>query len=67
MFVYTHLQEEVVIKTELFEKTKVEAEKCLAQSEILANARVEFENEIYTKVTILLSFCSCFLLSLFVH
>ncbi|CAJ2628089.1 unnamed protein product [Trifolium pratense] len=43
------LSEEVVIKTELFEKTKVEAEKCLTQSEILANARVEFEHEIYTK------------------
>ncbi|CAI8603091.1 unnamed protein product [Vicia faba] len=43
------LSEEVVIKTELFEKTKVEAEKCLAQSERIANERVEFEAEIYSK------------------
>lgn len=43
------LSEEVVIKTELFEKTKVEAEKCLAQSERIANERVEFESQIYTK------------------
>ena len=30
---------------------KVEAEKCLSQSERLANEKVEFESEIYDKVT----------------
>lgn len=49
--VYIHLQEEVVRKTELYEKMKVEAEKCLAQSERIANERVEFESETYAKVT----------------
>ena len=29
---------------------KVEAEKCLAQSEILNNEKVDFESEIYAKV-----------------
>lgn len=51
MFVYMHLQEEVVSKAELFEKMKAESEKCLAQSERIANDRVEFESEIYAKVT----------------
>ena len=46
-----HVQEEVVQKTELFEKMKVEAEKCLAQSERITNEKVEFESEIYAKVT----------------
>ncbi|XP_061371231.1 DNA repair protein XRCC4 [Gastrolobium bilobum] len=45
----TTLSEEVVRKTKLYEKMKVEAEKCLAQSERIANERVEFESEIYVK------------------
>ncbi|BAT94760.1 DNA repair protein [Vigna angularis] len=39
----------VVGENELFEKMKVEAEKCLAQSERIANERLEFESEIYAK------------------
>ncbi|XP_028780817.1 DNA repair protein XRCC4-like isoform X2 [Neltuma alba] len=44
------LSEEVVRKTESFERMKVEAEKCLSQSERFANEKVEFESEIYAKV-----------------
>lgn len=51
MFVYIHVQGKVVGENELFEKMKVEAEKCLAQSERIANERLEFESEIYAKVT----------------
>ncbi|MED6109777.1 DNA repair protein xrcc4 [Stylosanthes scabra] len=43
------LSEEVVRKNELYENMKVEAEKSLAQSERVANAKAEFESEIYTK------------------
>ncbi|TKY51887.1 DNA repair protein XRCC4 [Spatholobus suberectus] len=43
------LSDKVVGENELFEKMKVEAEKCLAQSERIANERVEFESEIYAK------------------
>ncbi|KAJ1409416.1 XRCC4, N-terminal domain superfamily [Sesbania bispinosa] len=43
------LSEEVARKTEMFEKMKAEAEKCLAQSERIAQERVEFESEIYVK------------------
>ncbi|XP_027367049.1 DNA repair protein XRCC4-like isoform X1 [Abrus precatorius] len=43
------LNDKVVRKTELFEKMKAEAEKCLTQSERIANERVEFESEIYAK------------------
>lgn len=57
MFVYMHVQDKVVGDNELFEKMKVEAEKCLIQSERIANERVEFESEIYTKVTSLLLLC----------
>ena len=51
MFVYMHVQDKVVTENELFEKMKVEAEKCLTQSERIANERLEFESEIYAKVT----------------
>ncbi|XP_071938040.1 DNA repair protein XRCC4-like [Coffea arabica] len=43
------LSEEVVRKTDLFERIKLEAEKCLAQSEKLSLEKAEFENEIYAK------------------
>ncbi|MED6195720.1 DNA repair protein xrcc4 [Stylosanthes scabra] len=43
------LSEEVVRKNELYENMKVEAEKSLAQSERVANAKAEFELETYTK------------------
>ncbi|KAJ7979921.1 DNA repair protein XRCC4 [Quillaja saponaria] len=43
------LSEEVVSKTQSFEKMKVEAEKCLAQSEKITNEKMEFESEIYGK------------------
>lgn len=44
-----NLSDKVVGDNELFEKMKVEAEKCLIQSERIANERVEFESEIYAK------------------
>lgn len=43
-------QEEVVRKTQSFERLKVEAEKCLAQSEKINDEKVEFESAIYEKV-----------------
>ncbi|KAK4478165.1 hypothetical protein RD792_017447 [Penstemon davidsonii] len=43
------LSEEVVRKTESFDKLKLEAEKCLAQSEKLSSEKTEFESEIYGK------------------
>ncbi|XP_022761120.1 DNA repair protein XRCC4 isoform X1 [Durio zibethinus] len=43
------LSEEVVRKTQSFEKLKVEAEKCLEQSERFTNDKMEFESEIYAK------------------
>lgn len=43
------LSEEVVRKTDSFERLKGEAEKCLAQSEELSKEKAEFESEIYTK------------------
>lgn len=44
------LQEEVVRKTQSSEKLKLEAEKCLEQSERFTNEKIEFESEIYAKV-----------------
>lgn len=43
------LSEEVVRKTQSFEKLKVEAEKCLAQSEKFSSEKAEFESAIYAK------------------
>ncbi|KAL2486084.1 DNA repair protein XRCC4 [Abeliophyllum distichum] len=43
------LSEEVVRKTQSADRLKVEAEKCLAQTEKLSNEKTEFENEIYGK------------------
>lgn len=58
---YLHIQEEVVRKTELFEQMKVESEKCLAQSERITIEKVEFESEMYAKVTFKLLPCCCFI------
>ncbi|KAG2728031.1 hypothetical protein I3760_01G186900 [Carya illinoinensis] len=44
-----HKREEVVRKTQSFERLKVEAEKCLAQSEKINDEKVEFESAIYEK------------------
>ncbi|KAE8664547.1 DNA repair protein XRCC4 [Hibiscus syriacus] len=44
-----NLSEEVVRKTQSFEKLKVEAEKCLEQSERHTNDKMEFESGIYAK------------------
>ncbi|TMW96308.1 hypothetical protein EJD97_007595 [Solanum chilense] len=43
------LSDEVVSKTESFERMKVEAEKCLTQSEKLSKEKEEFESAIYAK------------------
>ncbi|XP_022971997.1 DNA repair protein XRCC4 isoform X2 [Cucurbita maxima] len=42
-------REEVVRKTQSFEKLKVESEKCLAQSERICEEKVEFETALYAK------------------
>ncbi|XP_044486452.1 DNA repair protein XRCC4 isoform X2 [Mangifera indica] len=46
------LSDEVVRKTQSFERLKVEAEKCLTQSERFNQEKVEFESAIYTKVAL---------------
>ncbi|PON83322.1 DNA repair protein XRCC [Trema orientale] len=43
------LSEEVVRKTQSFERLKVEAEKSLAQSEKISNEKIEFESALYAK------------------
>ncbi|XP_058200394.1 DNA repair protein XRCC4 [Rhododendron vialii] len=43
------LSDEVVWKTQSFDKLRVEAEKCLAQSERFSNEKTEFEDAIYAK------------------
>ncbi|XP_038888651.1 DNA repair protein XRCC4 [Benincasa hispida] len=43
------LSEEVVRKTQLFERLKSESERCLAQSEKICDEKVEFETAIYAK------------------
>ncbi|CAI9761337.1 unnamed protein product [Fraxinus pennsylvanica] len=43
------LSEEVVWKTQSADRLKLEAEKCLAQSEKLSNEKTDFENKIYGK------------------
>lgn len=43
------LSEEVVRKTQAFERLKVEAEKCLTQSERFNSEKAEFEDAIYAK------------------
>jgi len=63
MFVHMHVQDKVVVENELFEKMKVEAEKCLVQSERIANERLEFESEIYAKVTSSPIDFSCFIVN----
>ncbi|KAG9458722.1 hypothetical protein H6P81_003230 [Aristolochia fimbriata] len=49
------LSEEVVRKTQSFERLKVEAEKCLAQSEKLKTERAEFESSVYGKFVAVLN------------
>ncbi|KAL6970517.1 DNA repair protein xrcc4 [Sarracenia purpurea var. burkii] len=43
------LSDEVVRKTQSFERLRVEAEKCLTQSEKFSNEKAEFETAIYAK------------------
>lgn len=40
----------MVDKTQSFERLRVEADKCLTQSEILSKEKEEFESAIYAKV-----------------
>lgn len=49
------LSEEVVRKTDSFERLKMEAEKCLSQSEELSKEKAEFESEIYAKFVAVLN------------
>lgn len=46
-------QDEVVRRSQAFESFKLEAEKCLAQSEKFKNEREEFESAVYGKVCVL--------------
>ncbi|XP_020586124.1 DNA repair protein XRCC4-like [Phalaenopsis equestris] len=43
------LSEEVIRKTQSFEKLKVEAERCLSQSQTFSNEKAEFESAAYAK------------------
>ncbi|PIA45240.1 hypothetical protein AQUCO_01700639v1 [Aquilegia coerulea] len=49
------LSEEVVRKTQSTERLKIEAEKCLAQSEKLSSEKEEFESAIYAKFVAVLN------------
>ncbi|GAA0142465.1 DNA metabolism protein [Lithospermum erythrorhizon] len=49
------LSEEVVNKTQSFDRLKVEAEKCFAQSEKLSKEKEEFESEIFAKFVAVLN------------
>ncbi|GAB2294562.1 hypothetical protein Dimus_028767 [Dionaea muscipula] len=49
------LSEEVVRKTQAFDRVKEEAEKCLAQSERLSSVKDEFESEVYAKFVSILN------------
>eukprot|EP00249_Psilotum_nudum_P015598 c25418_g1_i1 orf=234-1235(+) len=51
----TKLSEEVIRKTKSFEKMKIEAEKCLKQSEVFLHEKEQFEAEIYTKFVAVLN------------
>eukprot|EP00249_Psilotum_nudum_P015599 c25418_g1_i2 orf=234-1106(+) len=48
-------KEEVIRKTKSFEKMKIEAEKCLKQSEVFLHEKEQFEAEIYTKFVAVLN------------
>uniref|UniRef100_A0A6V7QQN0 DNA repair protein XRCC4 n=1 Tax=Ananas comosus var. bracteatus TaxID=296719 RepID=A0A6V7QQN0_ANACO len=48
-------QEEVVRKTQAFDKLKAEAERCLQQSERFSNEKVEFESSVYSKFVAILN------------
>lgn len=47
---FDEIQEEVVRKTQSFEKLKVEAERCLSQSQAFSKEKTEFESAAYAKV-----------------
>lgn len=49
------LSEEVVRKTQSFERLKGEAEKCLSQSEKFRNEKIDFESAVYTKFVAVLN------------
>ncbi|XP_020094932.1 DNA repair protein XRCC4 [Ananas comosus] len=49
------LSEEVVRKTQAFDKLKAEAERCLQQSERFSNEKVEFESSVYSKFVAILN------------
>ncbi|XP_020258477.1 DNA repair protein XRCC4 [Asparagus officinalis] len=49
------LSEEVVRKTQSFERLKGEAEKCLSQSEKFRNEKAEFESAVYAKFVAVLN------------
>ncbi|KAK1271800.1 DNA repair protein XRCC4 [Acorus gramineus] len=49
------LSEEVVRKTQSYEKIKAEAEKCLVQSEKLSKEKAEFESAVYSKFVLVLN------------
>lgn len=51
----TRLSEEVVRKTRSFDRMKVEAEKCLAQSEKFKNEKTEFETAVFAKFVAVLN------------
>lgn len=52
-------QDEVVRKTQAFEKLKQEAERCLQQSERFQSEKAEFESAVYSKV--ILQYLSAYL------
>lgn len=49
------LSDEVIRKTQFLEKLKVEAERCLLQSEKFNNEKAEFESAIYSKFVAVLN------------
>lgn len=49
------LSEEVVRKSQSFERLKGEAEKCLTQSEKFKNEKIEFETAVYSKFVAVLN------------
>ncbi|KAJ3673338.1 hypothetical protein LUZ60_006712 [Juncus effusus] len=49
------LSDEVVRKTQTFEKLKLEAERCLQQSERFKNEKSEFESTVYNKFVVVLN------------
>ncbi|XP_016479643.1 DNA repair protein XRCC4 isoform X1 [Nicotiana tabacum] len=60
------LSDEVVSKTQSFERLREEAEKCLTQSEKLSKEKEEFESAIYAKVLFSVQALRSFIISQFV-